>query len=60
MTNKPPTQPTHIAVPTDLWARTITLIGKELTIEKGVDIWQALSLCKPIVEAPTPEPIQPT
>lgn len=47
-----PKQPTHIAVPFDLWKQTITLISKEMTIEKGVDIWQGLMQCKPIIGTP--------
>lgn len=50
----PPPQATHVAVPTGLWVQTITLIGKELTIEKGLDVYQALSQCKAIIGTPAP------
>ena len=47
-----PKQPTHVAVPFDLWKRTIVLISKEMTIEKGVDVWQGLMECKSIIGTP--------
>ena len=50
----PAPQATHMAVPTELWVQIIKLIGKELTIEKGVDVWQALSQCAPIIGTPAP------
>ncbi len=37
---------TYVAVPLALWTQAVTLIGKELTIEKGIDVWQGLVQCK--------------
>ena len=51
-----PEQPeTYVAVPLGLWTQVVTLIAKELTIEKGVDVWQALVQCKKIIGTPSPD-----
>jgi hypothetical protein len=55
----PEQQPeTFVAVPIALWTQAVTLIGKELTIEKGVDVWQGLVQCKKFTGNPstTPQP----
>lgn len=44
--------PTHVAVPIELWHRTIKLIGKRLKIDHGQAVWAALQMCKPLVGAP--------
>ena len=48
-------QPTHVAVPIEVWLEAVTTIGKEMTIEKGVGIWSALKNCKPIAPPPAPK-----
>lgn len=50
----PEQQPeTYVAVPIALWTQAVTLIGKELTIEKGVDVWQGLVQCKKFTGTPS-------
>jgi hypothetical protein len=44
------TAPTHIAVPIGVWSAAVTLISKELTIEKGNDVYTALTQCRPVPE----------
>ena len=54
MSNPEQQSETYVAVPLALWTQTVTLIGKELTIEKGIDVWQGLVQCKQFAGKPTP------